>query len=247
MRRRPTGSRRRQNGGNRCIDAFGSSRARLLSCWLQAHPPARRPRSPARPSSPPPRSPRLGRTCRGHRPHARRRACSSSAWSRTSPASTPARPTRTRIGLRSTGNTPTLRGNYIIDNNGNYHLDLASKVTATKSGSDDHDPPEGVLELGGSREGAGHVQGLRLHVAADRQQGEQRLRRRPVTTRSPASRHKGNKQVTFHWKKPFADYRDLFGLIYPSKAARRPQLEHAAGRTASAVTTASRSPTARSC
>src|SRR5437764_15159609 len=32
-----------------------------------------------------------------------------------------------------TGNTPILRGNYIIDNKGNYHLDLATKVTATKS------------------------------------------------------------------------------------------------------------------
>src|SRR6185437_2665488 len=30
-----------------------------------------------------------------------------------------------------TGDTPTLRGNYIIDNKANYHLDLASKVVAT--------------------------------------------------------------------------------------------------------------------
>src|SRR5205823_1141914 len=28
--------------------------------------------------------------------------------------------------------TPILRGNYIIDNNGNYKLDMASKVVATK-------------------------------------------------------------------------------------------------------------------
>ena len=32
-----------------------------------------------------------------------------------------------------TGNTPILRGAYIIDQNANYHLDLASSVTATKS------------------------------------------------------------------------------------------------------------------
>src|SRR5690348_10306653 len=32
-----------------------------------------------------------------------------------------------------TGNTPVLRGNYIIDDKGNYHLDLATKVTATRS------------------------------------------------------------------------------------------------------------------
>src|SRR5215468_8674545 len=29
-----------------------------------------------------------------------------------------------------TGNTAVVRGNYIIDDKGNYHLDLASKVTA---------------------------------------------------------------------------------------------------------------------
>src|SRR3954447_681836 len=32
-----------------------------------------------------------------------------------------------------TGNPPILRGNYIIDDKGNYPLDLASKVTATKT------------------------------------------------------------------------------------------------------------------
>ncbi|HEY8704873.1 MAG TPA: hypothetical protein VIL98_08980, partial [Gaiellaceae bacterium] len=32
-----------------------------------------------------------------------------------------------------TGITPTMRGAYIIDQNGDYHLDMATKVTATKS------------------------------------------------------------------------------------------------------------------
>jgi ABC-type transport system substrate-binding protein len=30
--------------------------------------------------------------------------------------------------------------------------------------------------------------------------------------------HKGNKQITFKWKKPFADWQDLFGGVYPSAA-----------------------------
>src|SRR3569833_2074309 len=30
--------------------------------------------------------------------------------------------------------------------------------------------------------------------------------------------HKGNRQVTIKWAKPFAAYRDLFGLVYPSQA-----------------------------
>jgi peptide/nickel transport system substrate-binding protein len=30
--------------------------------------------------------------------------------------------------------------------------------------------------------------------------------------------HKGDKQITFKWKKPFADWQDLFGGVYPSAA-----------------------------
>jgi len=30
--------------------------------------------------------------------------------------------------------------------------------------------------------------------------------------------HKGDKQITFKWKKPYADWQDLFGVIYPSQA-----------------------------
>jgi peptide/nickel transport system substrate-binding protein len=30
--------------------------------------------------------------------------------------------------------------------------------------------------------------------------------------------HKGTKQITFKWKKPYADYKDIFSIVYPSKA-----------------------------
>ncbi|HZR94286.1 MAG TPA: peptide ABC transporter substrate-binding protein [Gaiellaceae bacterium] len=116
-----------------------------------------------------------------------------------------------------TGNTPILRGNYIIDNNGNYHLDLASKVTATKSS-------------------------LSITIRPDAFWYWQGHPKKPVTYRdyvytwqqftdkanTPASTsgydqitgftHKGERQITFKWSKPYADYQDLFGLIYPSEA-----------------------------
>ena len=116
-----------------------------------------------------------------------------------------------------TGNTPTLRGNYIIDDKGNYHLDLATKVTATPK----------TLSITIRPNANWYWQG---HPTA------------PVTYRdyvytwqqivnkanTPASTtgydqitgftHKGNKQITFTWSKPFADYQDLFGLVYPSAA-----------------------------
>jgi peptide/nickel transport system substrate-binding protein len=116
-----------------------------------------------------------------------------------------------------TGNTPILRGNYIIDNKGNYHLDLATKVTATKTS-------------------------LSITIRPDANWYWQGHPKTPVTYKdyvytwqqivnkanTPAATtgydqitgytHKGNKQVTFKWSKPFADYQDLFGLIYPSAA-----------------------------
>ena len=116
-----------------------------------------------------------------------------------------------------TGNTPVLRGNYIIDNKGDYHLDLATKVVATK-------------------------RSLTIDIRPDAFWNWLGHKKMPVTYKdyvytwksivdpkhTPASTtgydqitgftHKGLKQVTFKWKKPFADYQDLFGLVYPSAA-----------------------------
>jgi peptide/nickel transport system substrate-binding protein len=116
-----------------------------------------------------------------------------------------------------TGNTPVLRGNYIIDDKGNYHLDLASKVVATRKS-------------------------LTITIRPDANWYWQGHPKTPVTYKdyvytwqqivnkanTPASTtgydqitgftHKGDRQITFTWAKPFADYRDLFGLVYPSQA-----------------------------
>ena len=81
--------------------AMARSREWRLRCspWQPAR--ARRPSVAERDaSSPPRRSRRHGRTFRGRRRPARRRACSCSGWSRTSPASTPVRRRRTRTGRR---------------------------------------------------------------------------------------------------------------------------------------------------
>jgi len=119
-----------------------------------------------------------------------------------------------------TANTPVIRGNYVIDNQGVYHLDLASKVTATKSG-------------------------LSITIRPDANWYWQGHKNTPVTYKdyvytwqqivnkanTPASTtgydlitgytHKGQKQITFKWSKPFADYKDLFSggpAVYPSAA-----------------------------
>src|SRR3954447_16517982 len=116
-----------------------------------------------------------------------------------------------------TGNTPTLRGNYIIDNKGDYHLDLASKVVATPKT-------------------------LTITIRPDAKWYWQGHPTTPVTYKdyvytwqqivnkanTPASTtgydqitgftHTGQKQITFQWAKPFADYQDLLGWVYPSQA-----------------------------
>jgi ABC-type transport system substrate-binding protein len=114
--------------------------------------------------------------------------------------------------------TPILRGTYIIDQKGNYHLDMASNVLATKK----------ILKIWIRKDANWYWVG---HKA------------KPVTAADyiytwkqfidPANNVASNvgyaniasasghgKVVTFHWKpgQAFADYRDLFGLIYPGFA-----------------------------
>jgi peptide/nickel transport system substrate-binding protein len=114
------------------------------------------------------------------------------------------------------GGTPIIRGAYILDNKADYILDLATKVTATKTSLTYVIRPDANWMWGtkklpvtssdfvytwkqimnpnndiAGRTGYDQITGYKLH---------------------------GSKSVTFTWKKPFADYRDLFGGIYPSKA-----------------------------
>jgi len=116
-----------------------------------------------------------------------------------------------------TGNTPVLRGNYNIDDQANYFLDLASKVTATRSGLTITIRPDAYWYW------QGHPKipvTYKDYVYTWQQIVD------PKNTAASTSgydqitgfTHKGNKQLTFKWKKPYADYRDLFGLIYPSTA-----------------------------
>src|SRR3569833_2741567 len=116
-----------------------------------------------------------------------------------------------------TGNTPILRGNYIIDNNGNYHLDLASKVTATKSTL--------TITIRPCAKWYWQCHPTKPVTYKDYVYTWQQIVNKANTPASTTGydqitgyTHKGNSQSTFKWSKPFADYQDLFGLIYPSAA-----------------------------
>ncbi|HMH59577.1 MAG TPA: peptide ABC transporter substrate-binding protein [Galbitalea sp.] len=116
-----------------------------------------------------------------------------------------------------TGNTPTLRGNYIIDDKGNYHLDLASKVTATSKTLTITIRPDAFWYWEGHPKAA--------VTYRDYVYTWQQIVNKANTPASTTGydqitgfTHKGERQITFQWSKPFADYQDLFGLVYPSAA-----------------------------
>ena len=124
---------------------------------------------------------------------------------------------------------PLLRGNYVIDNKGNYHLDMASKVVATKK----------YLKIWIRKDANWFWVGHKAHpvTASDYIYTWQQF----VTPTNNVSSNtgyaniakakaSGKKVVTFYWRTSgcsttapcgaFADYRDLFGLIYPGFALK---------------------------
>jgi len=129
------------------------------------------------------------------------------------------------------GITPTMHGAYIIDNNGAYHLDAASAVSADKTG----------LTITIRQDAYWYWGGKKLPVTnQDLVYTWQQLidQKNQVASNTGyinigSYKLKGTKTVTFKWntscpagseaagtcaKGPFADYRDLFGEILPSKA-----------------------------
>jgi peptide/nickel transport system substrate-binding protein len=115
-----------------------------------------------------------------------------------------------------TGISPTMRGTYIVDNEGNYHLDLASKVTATKSNLTITIRPDANWNWGGKK-----IPVTNKDLVYTWQQiVDPKSNSASTTGYDQIDSYKlvGSKTVVFHWKKPFADYRDLFGLVLPSQA-----------------------------
>jgi peptide/nickel transport system substrate-binding protein len=120
--------------------------------------------------------------------------------------------------------TPILRGAYIIDNKGNYKYDMVSKVKATKK----------YLKFWIRKDANWNWLGHKTTpvTAADFIYTWQQFIAPSNNVASAVGysniqRAKANskKVVTFYWKKgqAFADYRDLFGYIYPGFALKGQQ------------------------
>src|SRR5215472_5078516 len=119
------------------------------------------------------------------------------------------------------GTTPVLEGNYILDQNGNYHLAMASKVVATKK----------YLKIWIRKDANWYWVGHKLipvtaadYVYTFKQITDPNNNVASSTGYTNISHYKINskKVVTFYWRKgqPVADYRDLFGEIFPGFALK---------------------------
>lgn len=116
--------------------------------------------------------------------------------------------------------TPVIRGTYIINNKGKYLLDMASKVVATKKFL------KITIKKNANWNWLGHKP---KPVTAADYIYTWKIITDPTSNVASAvgysniARAKGHgKTVTFFWKKgqAFADYRDLFGYVYPGFALK---------------------------
>jgi len=133
-----------------------------------------------------------------------------------------------------TGIEPVIRGTYIIDNNGNYKLDLASSVTATKKDFTITIRPDAYWNWGGKK-----IPVTNKDLVYTWQQEinpNNNVASNVGLVNIGSYTLKGTKTVIFHWRTscpagtvdkgtcavgPFADYRDLFAGpegVMPSQA-----------------------------
>lgn len=115
-----------------------------------------------------------------------------------------------------TGNVPVVRGAYNITNKLQHIKDLITDGKATKTTLSFTIRPDANWYWGGKKSPVTYKDFVYTWQQFIDPKND-------VVTRDGYSditgfTHKGDKQITFKWKKPFAAWQDLFGLIYPSQA-----------------------------
>jgi peptide/nickel transport system substrate-binding protein len=115
-----------------------------------------------------------------------------------------------------TGNTPELRGAYNLTNKLEHVLDLVTSAKATRAGLSFTIRPDAYWYWGGRKLPVTYKD----FVYTWQQQVDPKndVVGRQGYDQITGYTHKGLKQVTFKWKKPYADWQDIFGTVYPSQA-----------------------------
>ena len=111
---------------------------------------------------------------------------------------------------------PVIRGTYNVDNKLRHVLDLVSGAKATKTSLSYTIRPDAFWNWGGRKLPVTYKDFVYTWQAFVDPKND-------VVSRDgydviTGFTHKGDRQITFKWKKPYADWQDLFGVIYPSQA-----------------------------
>ena len=116
----------------------------------------------------------------------------------------------------ATGNTPVIRGAFNITDKLQHVMDLVSAATATKKTLSFTIRSDANWNWGGKKVPVTYKDFAYTWQQFVNPQSD-------VVTRDGYDQitgytHKGQKQITFKWKQPYADWRDLFGTVYPATA-----------------------------
>ena len=116
----------------------------------------------------------------------------------------------------ATGNTPVIRGAFNITDKLQHVMDLVSAATATKKTLSFTIRSDANWNWGGKKVPVTYKDFAYTWQQFVNPQSD-------VVTRDGYDQitgytHQGQKQITFKWKQPYADWRDLFGTVYPATA-----------------------------
>jgi len=111
---------------------------------------------------------------------------------------------------------PVIRGAYIVNNKLQHVLDMVSSAKATRTTLSYTIKPNANWNWGGKKIPVTYKDfAYTWQMIVDPKND---VVARDGYDQITGYTHKGAKQITFKWKKPYADWQDLFGGVYPSQA-----------------------------
>ena len=113
-------------------------------------------------------------------------------------------------------NVPVIRGAYLVNARLQHQLDLAVFAKATKTTLSYTIRPDANWNWGGRKIPVTYKDFV--YTWQQVVDPKNNLVSRDGYDQITSYTHKGAKQITFTWKKPFADWQDLFTMVYPSAA-----------------------------
>ncbi|MES1246214.1 MAG: ABC transporter substrate-binding protein [Actinomycetota bacterium] len=121
-------------------------------------------------------------------------------------------------------NVPVIRGAYNVDNKLRHILDLVTSAKATKTTLSYTIKPNANWSWGTKKLPVTYKDFVYTWQQIVNPNND--VVGRDGYDQITGYTHKGDKQITFKWKKPYADWQDLFGEVYPSAALAGQDFNH---------------------